>query len=346
MKILSDDEVTEFLNSNLSKDSILDTFQPTLLDALQNYQKNPESIPPRVVQQSLKSDTTHLFMPCVSPEEVGIKLISGGPSNTQRGLGFQGAILVLDEDSGALKGVVNAKTITAFRTALATSLAMTAVLDPRDTALALLPSIAVFGVGAQAYWHIKLALALYNNVKNVKIINRTIENANELKQRMCQEFSNINFETYSYDQVRSEDIQQCSIIFGCTPSTTPVIKENYINTDKKYKKFIGLIGSYKPHMIELDLNFILKEYKNPPNRTKIIVDSKQHALHEAGELIQSGIDATQLVELTELSKANLNDLTTEDNITVSKIVGLSIMDISMAKFVLKESKNGVNIEEF
>ena len=50
-------------------------------------------------------------------------------------------------------------------------------------------------------------------------------------------------------------------------------------------------------MIELDLN-LCKELKQ--KAISIIVDSKEHTLHEAGELIQAEFDETQLIEIHEL----------------------------------------------
>ena len=96
-------------------------------------------------------------MPCISPDEVGLKVISGGPGNNSKGLGFQGCVLIMDEITGQLKAVINANNLTAFRTALASSLGLTLIALNAN----ILPELSAFGVGLQAYWHIKLALLLY-----------------------------------------------------------------------------------------------------------------------------------------------------------------------------------------
>ncbi|KAI3407137.2 hypothetical protein KGF56_000039 [Candida oxycetoniae] len=347
MKVITDNAVAKFLNSYLDRNTILDEFRPTLVNSLTAYSTNPDQIvPPRIVQQSnnSNSDTTHVFMPCVSPTEVGIKVISGGPGNNSKGLGFQGCVLVIDEITGQLQAVINANTLTAFRTALASTLGLTKVIDINDEIL--LPELTVFGVGLQAYWHVKLTLILYGaeKIKTVNIINRSLANAIKLKEKFEKEFTNVQFNGFSNgeeedDSVFKDHILNSSIIFGCVPVSIPVIKEEYINKDPKWPKFISLIGSYKPHMIELDLDFI-KKLKS--RGVQIIVDSKTHTLHEAGELIQSEYKADQLIEIHKLYSENAvtkdssyTDPTT--NTTVQKIVGLSIMDLSIGKLIYNKA---------
>ncbi|EMG49694.1 hypothetical protein G210_5473 [Candida maltosa Xu316] len=350
MKVISDNQVNTFLTKSLSKESIIDQFQPTLLKSLSTYAQNSDEIvPPRTVQQSNNpdSDTTHIYMPCISPDEVGIKVISGGPGNNAKGLGFQGCVLIMDEITGQLQAVLNANTLTAFRTALASTLGLTKVVSLDQE---ILPEVTVFGVGLQAYWHVKLALILYEGkIKQVNILNRTLKNAETLAAKLQSEFSSIKFNSFSYQDESSgfvPHVQNSSIIFGCTPATTPIIKQSYLNQDTKYPKFISLIGSYKPHMIELDLD-LCKELKE--KHVSIIVDSKEHTLHEAGELIQAGYGADELVEIHELfSTEKLGNVTdTCSNLTVQKIVGLSIMDLSIGKLVYNKIGNdAVIVEDF
>lgn len=350
MKVISDQAVTEFLNKTLSKESILDAFQPTLLKSLTTYSQDSDHIvPPRTVQPSNNpnSDTTHIYMPCISPDEVGLKVISGGPGNNSKGLGFQGCVLIMDEITGKLKAVLNANNLTAFRTALASSLGLTKLIAPSNANI--LPELSAFGVGLQAYWHIKLALLLYEGkIKEVNILNRTLKNAEKLADRLSKEFKNVKFNSFLYQDESLgfiPHVQNSSIIFGCTPATSPIIKKEYLNTNPEVPKFISLIGSYKPHMIELDLN-LCKELKQ--KGISIIVDSKEHTLHEAGELIQAEFDEIQLIEIHELCAdfdATVTDKST--GITVQKIVGLSIMDLSIGKMISNEiGNNAVVVDDF
>lgn len=339
MKVITDSQVSQFLNGHLNKDSIINKFQPTLLKSLTTYSQNSDAIvPPRTVQQTNNpdSDTTHIYMPCISPDEVGIKVISGGPGNNTKGLGFQGCVLIMDEVTGQLQAVLNANTLTAFRTALASTLGLIKKIPLENE---ILSEVTVFGVGLQAYWHVKLALILYEGkIKQVNILNRSLKNAETLAGKLSNEFgSYVKFNAFLYHDESLgflSHVKNSSIIFGCTPATDAIIKKEYLNQNPQFPKFISLIGSYKPHMIELDLD-VCKDLKQ--KGVSIIVDSREHTLHEAGELIQAEFSGDQLIEIHELTSENDAKVTDATiNLTVQKIVGLSIMDLSMGKLVYNE----------
>ncbi|CAN3356479.1 hypothetical protein DICA2_C03070 [Diutina catenulata] len=325
MLILSDAQVNSYLDSHLSQQSLLESFIPHLTRSLETYGQNPDGIvPPRVVQTSNHPgcDTTHLYMPCISPDEVGIKVISGGPGNNAKGVGFAGCVLVLDEQTGEARALVNAASLTAFRTALAAMIGATKVVPVSEQ----VDEIAVFGVGRQAEWHVKLALLLYPSISRVCIYNRTAANAEKLagslrESAQVKAHGPVEFTTGSFADAQQAQMP-ARLVFGCCPSTEPVILESMLAP----KVFVSLIGSYKPHMIELDLAVVKKVVANGP----IIVDSKDHCLHESGELIQGQVEKSQLVELTELAA----DTFANQPVVVQKLVGLSIMDLSMAKYIV------------
>lgn len=347
MKVLSEQQVSKILERAVTKETLLTKFQPEMLSALQNIETNPKVIPPRTVTTSNteECDSTHLFMPCIGNHKVGMKLLTGGPSNTAKGLGFVGSIVVIDEYDGTLKGVLNAKSITAFRTALASSLPLTKTFDVENPPSNLLPELSVFGVGLQAYWHVKLALLLYSHIKVVNIVNRTLTNAESLAERLSSEFPTVKMNPVASENEDSvkKCVQTSSIIFGCCPSTSPVIKHDYINKDPQYPKFMSLIGSFKPHMIELDLNFIATEFES----TKVIVDNKHDALIESGELIQGEKSESDLVTIAEYLTGKNVETKSPSNVVWLKIVGLSIMDITVANVVLSMAGNdGVVVEDF
>lgn len=344
MKIVSDKQVVDHLLSTLNRESIVAEYHPALLSALQLYEENPEVAPERTVRTSNTDDcdTTHLFMPCIAPHAVGLKVISGGPQSSKKGLGFQGALLVLDEYTGEVRALVNAKSLTAFRTGLASSLGLVKVHDPSDSA-EMLPELLVFGAGPQAFWHAVLAGRLYEGrVKRINVVSRSLGSA----QKMADDLASVvKQEVFAYalgdDQV-GPHVQNSSIVFGCTPSTEGIILKEYINSDPTKRKFISLIGSYKPHMHELDLGFISQYYTG--HGVKVLADSKSHALAEAGELIQGKIGEDQLVSLTELNEIT-EQMVSAGGVVLLKIVGLLIMDVVMAKFVMERTE-GTELADF
>lgn len=334
MKVVSDSAVREHLFLLLKSPDSIFTLQKSFAGAICSYLENPHTVPPRTVHVSTTPhcDTTHLFMPCVAPETVGLKLVSGGPANSAKGLGFQGCVVVLDHETGATKGILDAKTITAFRTALASSLGLSKVFGKN---VPMMPEITVFGVGLQAYWHIYLALTLYPQIERVNVVNRTLKNAEKLVSELEEPFSDRPLRFCCFlleDNEVEERVRNSSVVFGCSPSTEPVIKASYINRDPSQRQFFSLIGSYKPHMIELDAKFVMEHCKS----TKVLVDSPDHVFAEAGEVIQAQVDNSRLVPVASLWKGELVELgyVSEENVVVQKLVGLSIMDLAMAKIVL------------
>lgn len=347
MKILGEKD-TETLLNGLTREKILHHLQPHLLKSLNSLRTNGDIIPPRTVVTSNtpQSNATHLFMPCVGTEEVGLKVLTGGSSK-----GFKGCILVVDEFDGGLLGVLNAKVITAFRTALASTIPMVKVMETCD--MTVLPQITVLGSGLQAFWHVKLALILFGDkFGSVSIVNRSIEGAEKLKKSLSHQFPDRKYNTFLYqDDDHQADIAasltNSSLILGCLPTTEPIIKTLMLNGDKSVLKYINLIGSYKPHMLELEPEFINEQFGG----TNIIVDSKDHVLHEAGELIQAGKTPPDLVEIAELMDPQVPDehkhVVNKNGVVVLKLVGLSIMDISMAKYLLQTSGQlGTEVPDF
>lgn len=346
MKIISDAQVVKHLLGTLSKESIITEYQPVLVAALREYEINSAIAPERTVSVSNTpgSDTTHLFMPCIAPHGVGLKVISGGPTNARKGLGFQGCLIILDEYSGELQAVVNAKSLTAFRTALASSVGLVHVFSPsKETEM--LPEVLVFGAGPQAYWHVVLASRLYGDkILRFNIFSRSESSAKKVAEELKDVVPQPVFGFALASETIASHTTNSSIIFGCTPSTEGIIKASFINTDPKITKFILLIGSYKPHMFELDLDFVRENYTNHP--TKIFVDSKSHTLAEAGELIKCDIKRDQLVSLTELDEVKASEFTTEGGVVLQKLVGLLIMDICMSKLVMEHIEGATVVEGF
>lgn len=343
MKIVSDSQVVAHLLKSLTRGSILNGYQPVLMEALKNFEADLLIVPDRTVQVSstIGSDATHLFMPCIAPHGVGVKVISGGPSNSKKGLGFQGCLVILDEYTGELQAVVNGKALTAFRTGLASSLGLVRALRIGTD---ILPELLVFGAGPQAFWHILIAARLYGDkIRRINVISRSLDSAEKLAASLEDHVEQPVYGLALGSAEVETHVQNSSIIFGCTPSTEGIILKKYINSDPSRIKFILLIGSYKPHMLELDLDFLSEHYTG--KGTKIVVDSKSNTLSEAGELIQGKIGEEQLVSLTEMDTVDGLDITTKGGVVVQKLGGLLIMDVCMAKYLM-EQVEGTVVEEF
>src|SRR5882757_9181917 len=84
------------------------------------------------------------------PERIGVKAISVFPSNFARGLpSHQGVVMLFNTEHGAPEAIIDAREITAIRTAAATAVA-TDVLARRDV-----KTLAFLGYGEQAETHLE-----------------------------------------------------------------------------------------------------------------------------------------------------------------------------------------------
>lgn len=112
---------------------------------------------------------------------VVVKQVSVCPENPSRGLAsINGAIMVLDAETGLLRAVVGANWITAIRTAALSAVAARRLADPASE------TVAFVGTGVQARSHLDAYAAMYP-LKRIRIVGRGQENIDRLA-RMAHEY--------------------------------------------------------------------------------------------------------------------------------------------------------------
>lgn len=338
-KIVEDVEVEEIFSNAQASTFLL--FLEELAVALQRYSDNPSIIPPRIVGNTPSGSTLHMYMPVIDDVYSGVKTLG---YNASSGLGFVGSINVTDAESGVLYGTLQAKQITAIRTALASCIGLSSQLQKFEHTDVI--NCTVFGSGLQAFWHIVCCASLFSGSGkrfNVTILYRTWEM--DLDQLETIHALNESFMQMSFNQVKLSDsvlksraVADSHVIFGCIPSETPnLLYRDLAEVETKVSHtYISLIGSYKPSMHECD-QALIEQFQR--QKIPILVDSKEHCLLEAGELIARDVKEDQLQEIGHLSRKPLQAIRCENNRSISlcKIVGLSIMDICVGKKLLKLS---------
>lgn len=235
---------------------------------------------------------------------------SSKDSTTPKGL------LALLDHSGGPRALINAEELTAFRTALASTMLFKKRANVHD--------VVVFGAGRQAFWHIRLALLLRGpEVHHLNVINRSFGRATELMQSLFKgpdgggtdisrpKVQIITPAAREYDRLLKATIRESSVIFCTTPSLKPLFPAGHLTNPEGRKKgrYVAAIGSYKPHMLELHPD-ILKQnvapdhnhhhHKHAVSGGAIVVDSVEACLKEAGEVIQAGLTGHEVVEIGEL----------------------------------------------
>ncbi|KAL1594449.1 hypothetical protein SLS60_010209 [Paraconiothyrium brasiliense] len=251
---------------------------------------------------SASSSTTAVSVP---PDSIASK-----DSTTPKGL------LTLLDRSGSPRALINAEELTAFRTALASTMLFKKRANVHD--------VLVFGAGKQAYWHIRLALLLRGpEIHHLNVINRSFERATDLMQSLFKgpdgtatdlprpKVQIITPAAQEYERLLKATVRASSVIFCTTPSLTPLFPAGHVTNPEGRKKgrYIAAIGSYKPHMLELHPEILKQNVAPDHNRHHhkhalqggaVIVDSVEACLKEAGEVIQAGLTGNEVVEIGEL----------------------------------------------
>ena len=286
--------------------------------------------------------------------------------------------LTLLTPQGIPYAFLSATTLTAFRTALAAT-----QLFLKRTRV---HTIVIFGAGAQAYWHLRLALlARGSEIHHVRIINRTFATAGPLLRTIYTsplwadlrtsnpklDFTVLTKEFGEYPRLLKEYVRDADAIFCTVPSTEALFPGNYLTNPEGRRKgrYLSMIGSYQKHMCEVSPEVLRAAVDGTSSKAvrsggAVVVDSLEACLQEAGEIIQAGLQAHQLVELGELimiKRAQVKEVEMggehdkglmawlQSGNVVYKSVGIGIMDVSVGAEIVRlarEKHVGVSIDGF
>ncbi|CDO73873.1 hypothetical protein BN946_scf185016.g30 [Trametes cinnabarina] len=303
---------------------------------------------------------TSLFMPCrMSSAGTTMKVVSVPMSDAPKEIkekGLPATTIVLDEQYGRVKAVVNARRLTALRNAAEDA-------TPRH--------LLAVGAGAQIQAHLALFLTAYPSIETCTIFNRSRNARLETLRELLQStFPAVKLSTgllpcatgsKETEEIFHEAVKRSNIIITATSSTRPLFPSKLVQKGTH----LCLIGSYKPEMHEIDTELIKRA-------GIIIVDQKTACLiialtencllqQEAGELIDAELSEVDLVELGELFDYNakddtwlpregpIEDIQTAGDVTIFKSVGVGVQDAAIACAVVKRAmkeKIGVMIEDY
>ncbi|MFD1211413.1 ornithine cyclodeaminase family protein [Arthrobacter sp. GCM10027362] len=208
--------------------------------------------------------------------------------------------------------VMDASEITAIRTGAAAGVA-TDLLAPVDSR-----RMVMIGAGAQAFDQVAAVLAV-RNLEHLTVISRTGSSAERLAEAVRKTWPGLGVDTASDPgpALRRADIVSCA-----TSSSTPVFNAS----DLPERVHVNGIGSYTPSMREIPQEALLG--------ARVVVDSLEAALKEAGELIGAvGAGVLDPQSIQELGTAL--DTPAGGTRTVFKSVGLALQDWALAGLVAR-----------
>jgi ornithine cyclodeaminase/alanine dehydrogenase-like protein (mu-crystallin family) len=240
------------------------------------------------------------LMPAVYGDIMGTKLVNLYPNNTTLGLPTHLAIIVLfRSETGEPLAVMDGRLITELRTAAVSAVA-TRLLSPTNAS-----RLAVLGSGVQARAHIK-ALSLVRKFEEIRVWSRDSQHATLLAEEVGGTATSAE-----------EAVCDADVVVTVTNSPEPILRGKWL----KPGVLINAVGAVGPKRRELD---------NDAMRGALIVDSRDAALQESGDMLLAG--ANVYAELGEVLAGGKPKPDSE--ITVFKSLGLAVEDLAAAKLVL------------
>lgn len=277
------------------------------------------NMPLRPVIRVDKQKGSVAFMPAYieGMGALGIKVVSGYADNPSKHNlpTVQGIILLNDPKTGTVVAIMDGTFLTAMRTGAASGVA-TKYLAKKNANV-----VGVIGTGVQG----RTQIAGVCEVRAVEKVKAYDVNPDQCG-RFCKEISKdlkVHAEPVSSPELAVKD---SDIIVTATTSKTPVLNGEWLEEGMH----VNAIGSHTPDSRELDATAI--------KRAKVVVDSRDAALKEAGDLmipISQGIISPEHIyaELGEIITGKKTGRGSEGEITLFKSLGLAIQDVSAASKV-------------
>ena len=265
-----------------------------------------------------------LLMPAFMRQsrELAFKMVSVWGENPSKGLPAIIALAaVIDPDTGMPLALLNGEALTAIRTGAGGGLAADLLARP-DAAV-----VAVFGAGVQARAQLEAVCAV-RPVSEVRIISRTAASAEAFAEAVRHWPA---APTVLLPASPSAAVRGADIVLAGTTSTTPV----FDGRDLSPGAHITGVGSFTPQMQEVDEITV--------QQAKIVVDSRQASLAEAGDLIiplQKGLisEANIHAELGEIVNGHKPGRESPEEITFFKSVGVAVQDATAANEILRAAE--------
>ncbi|MGE7980373.1 ornithine cyclodeaminase family protein [Psychrobacillus sp. NPDC093200] len=310
----------EIMHTYKMQDAIRD-----VKDVLKAKAANKIANPHRTVIEFPQHEASALYMPSADlvGEVTAVKIVTIFPNNPLQGKPTtQGVVLLSDAKNGEHLAMLNASYLTRLRTGALSGIA-TDYLSKKDSKV-----LTVIGTGAMAFEQVLAVLAV-RSIERIILVNRTSSKAERFGQKLADFGVNIPYEVF-VDV--SAAVSQADIVCCATRSNEPVFNGN----DLKPGTHINGVGSYLPHMLEMDVATITKS-------SKIVVDDIAGVKDEAGELMYAdkiGKWSFEEVhgEIGKLVTGELNGREQEQEITLFKSVGAAYYDLAVAKGVYVKAK--------
>ena len=229
--------------------------------------------------QPLPGGGSLFVMPASDAQLAIAKLITFTPANAGTGRpAIQGDVVVFDAASGERTLILDGPTVTARRTAAVSLLAAQCLArNPHGPLL-------VIGAGAQGRAHLE-AFAQGLPLREAVIVSRSAASA----QALAGHARSLGLKA-SVANDADAALADCALAVTCTPADGVVLRAL-----PRPDSFIAAVGAFTPSMVELGADLC----RHVARHGRVIVDTPD-ARHEAGDLLQAGLDVAAFASLRDV----------------------------------------------
>jgi len=244
---------------------------------------------------------------------LAVKLVTVYPGNAGRGIEtHQGVIALFDASDGRVLAMIEAASVTAIRTAAVSALATRLLALPDASELAIL------GSGVQAGSHLA-AMIEVRRIRRVRVWSRSAGRAAAFAAAASARHE---VEVEGVD-TPERALANAQIVCTVTASATPITRSDWIEPGTH----INAVGASTAAAREIDTATVA--------RARIVVDSRDAALVEAGDILipmdegTIGRD-TPLTELCDVVAGSAAPRTSASDVTLFESLGLAVEDVAAA----------------
>ena len=314
MLILSEEQVRE----RLSIDEVVASLEKMFG---RDYGKTA-NIPLRTTMQAFGGSTC-LVMPCSDSAlpAAGLKVVTVRDGGTSNGDRVQADCFLLEPESLKVCAMLSANYLTEVRTAAVSAIA-TRALARTDSR-----TLGVFGTGRQALAHL-LLLSRDKKFERLLVCGSQ-RSRSESFAELLADHHGVQVEPVSAAVCAEES----DVICTCTTSSVPLFDGKVI----RQGTHLNLVGAFQPENREVDDALVA--------RSRIVVDSYEGALSEAGDLLiplgRGIITHDSIVaDLHEIVSRKVIGRKDPRDITLFKSVGFALEDLVVASLLYeRELKN-------
>jgi 1-piperideine-2-carboxylate/1-pyrroline-2-carboxylate reductase [NAD(P)H] len=268
------------MNRILDARATAQTLDPAALaQAVEALLRDPAVQVPQRLVQPLPGGGSLFVMPALDGRIAITKLITFTPANAGTARpAIQGDVVVFDVATGERLLVLDGPTVTARRTA-AVSLLAAQRLAPNTNG-----HLLIVGAGAQGRAHLE-AFAQGFPLASVMVASRSAESARALAERS----QSLGVPATLVDDP-DEAMARCALVVTCTPANGVVLRSL-----PRDDAFIAAVGAFTPRMVELDPELC----RHCAASGQVVLDTPD-AVHEAGDLLQAGLDVGSFPSLKDV----------------------------------------------